>query len=426
MKERRDIFALHQRSPRGVLVSLVRANGSSYRRPGAHLYLAPTGETAGTISGGCLEADLLKKARWKVSNGPTIESYNTAFDDTAEIPYGLGCGGEVDLLLEDTTTPEAAALLEAMAASIQGEQRLVATVLPPLLPSPAQAAFARIILDTRGDVLFATESLPTEDIVDLRTHLRRALADPAMNHASTGDIFCERLAPLQRLIIFGAGEDAKPLAAMAAQLGWTVIVADSRSQHARPERFPTAQEVLVVTHAHEANVTTDDVVVLMTHSFEQDRRILTGLLTIEPRYLGILGARHRSALLLSEAAHSAGIAFETACDLVHAPVGLNLGGDGPEAIALAILSEAQSIINNHTLAPRAMNATEARKQLLHHQESSATRGTQPYCALDEVPIAGTTEQRLKHETLNAAVESSLGQGVATVLTLKDLAERDTE
>src|SRR5258708_1434284 len=118
MKERRDIFALHQRSPRGVLVSLVRANGSSYRRPGPHLYLAPTGETAGTIPGGCLEADLLKKARWKVSNGPAIESYNTAFDDTAEIPYGLGCGGEVDLLLEDTTTPEASALLDAIAVSI--------------------------------------------------------------------------------------------------------------------------------------------------------------------------------------------------------------------------------------------------------------------------------------------------------------------
>src|SRR5882757_1239018 len=163
MKERRDISALHQRSPRGVLISLVRANGSSYRRPGAHLYLAPTGETAGTISGGCLEADLLKKARWKITNGPAIESYNTAFDDTAEIPYGLGCGGEVDLLLEDTTTPEATAFLEAMAASLQGEQRLIATILPPLLPSSLQPAFARIVLDIHGDVLFATDSLPTEE-----------------------------------------------------------------------------------------------------------------------------------------------------------------------------------------------------------------------------------------------------------------------
>ena len=82
-----------------VLVTLVRAEGSSYRKPGARL-LTIGGEYAGTISGGCLEAEVLKKAAWAVRSGALVERYSTTFDDTSDIPYGLGCGGTVDLLLE--------------------------------------------------------------------------------------------------------------------------------------------------------------------------------------------------------------------------------------------------------------------------------------------------------------------------------------
>ena len=104
MMERRQIVRLWQQGGAAVLVTLVRAEGSSYRRPGARLLLGGRGEYAGTISGGCLETEVLRKATWLVREGAVVERYSTMFDDTAEVPFGLGCGGVVDLLLEPVDT----------------------------------------------------------------------------------------------------------------------------------------------------------------------------------------------------------------------------------------------------------------------------------------------------------------------------------
>lgn len=332
LKERREIVTLAGEGLEGVLVTLVRAAGSTYRRPGARLLALPDGRTAGTISGGCLEADLLRKAQWRVREGAVLQSYDTGFDDVAEIPFGLGCGGAVDLLLEPAGSPEARATLDALRATLDGEARRVITQLPS-----AGKAMARMVLDEDGDVLFASEHLSTEEIVPLR---RRALDGESEDR----EVFAEVIAPAQRLIVLGAGEDVKPLTRVAAELGWTVIVADGRPQQARAERFPQAHRVLVASSARQAGVAASDAVVLMTHSFEQDRLLLTELLAIRPRYLGLLGARHRSALLMRQACEESGMDFAEAIARVHAPIGLDLGGDGPESIALAIASEVQMVL----------------------------------------------------------------------------------
>ena len=401
LKERREIVALAAEQRTGVLVTLVRAKGSSYRAPGARLLVLPDGRTAGTISGGCLEADLLRKAAWTVRGGAAIERYHTGFDDTAEIPYGLGCGGEVDLMLEPLGTPEAAAVLEALQATLAGEERRIVTILPPVrlgatqpLPAavgrpaslascPATAAetpsFGRMVLDGAGDVVFVSEAIATETVVELR---RLALSEAAQSGGERGEgergrgerggeavsagLFVERLHPAQRLVIFGAGEDAKPLARLGAEMGWTVVIADGRAQYARAERFPAAHAVHVASSAAEVTVTRMDAVVLMTHSYEQDRRLLAELLTVRPRYLGVLGARHRSALLLSEAGEQAGLRLQEAVALVSAPVGLSFGGDGPEAIALSITAQIQAELQaaGTPVGHRRMDFAEAERQLL--------------------------------------------------------------
>src|SRR5712671_4623109 len=118
MMERRQIVRLWQQGDAAVLVTLVQAEGSSYRRPGARLLLGVRGEYAGTLSGGCLETEVVRKAAWLVRDGAMVERYSTMFDDTAEIPFGLGCGGVVDLLLEPADTPECRAVMQAMQASL--------------------------------------------------------------------------------------------------------------------------------------------------------------------------------------------------------------------------------------------------------------------------------------------------------------------
>ena len=362
LKERRDVVTLCRDAGMdgGVLFSLVAVRGSSYRRVGARLLALPDGRTAGTLSGGCLEAGLLRRAAWFVRGGARVEHFSTAFDDTAEIPYGLGCGGEVDLLAEPLASDEATALIDALHATLKGEHRTVATLLP-LAGQPLQ----RFVMDARGDVLFASASMATEDIVELR---RTALG---ASHGSLGGrIFVERVDPVQRLVIFGAGEDARPLAQLAHAMGWAVAVVDSRAERASAHRFPQAEAVVVAGDAASLPVRADDAVVLMTHSYEQDRRLLAEVLPLAPRYLGLLGARHRSALLLAEAAEIASLPLAIAVERTHAPIGLELGGDGPEAVALAIVAQLQHALTSHAAPSRAglADAVTARRMLLHEVE----------------------------------------------------------
>lgn len=375
VRERREIVRLSESASAGALITLVRASGSTYRRPGARLLVAEDGQFAGTISGGCLEADLLRKAAWKVRDGAVMEHFSTAFDDTAEIPYGLGCGGEVDILLEPAGTPEYEALLGAMQASLHGETFLVATTLPE-----GSVPFGRVIVDQIGNVVFASEHIATEDIVDLRAYLRQNFASARSEEAEAyRSFFFERIASPLRLFVFGAGEDARPLVRLAAELGWDVVVADRRPQHARAERFPEALWVTTQGDIASLGCTRDDAVVLMTHSYEEDRRLLAEMLPLQPRYLGLLGARHRSSLLLAEAAEAGGLLLSEACARLHAPVGLDLGGDGPHAVALSIVAEIQAALYDRAAARRGMTQEDVEQQLRE-------KGTLAnICAISDIP-----------------------------------------
>lgn len=344
MMERRQVVDFWQRGGGGVLVTLVAVEGSSYRQPGARLIAGAQGY-AGTISGGCLETDVVKKATWRVREGAAVERYSMAFDDTAEIPFGLGCGGTVDLLFEPLDTPEGQALMTAMRDSLQGLESMVITFLPG-----AGRGLRRLVLGPGGEIAFNSPGLSEEKISCARALL------PGRQYEGR---FVERLQAPQRLVVLGAGDDAKPLVRMAAGMGWQVLVADGRERLARAERFP---EAMVVDIA-KLDVRPADAVVLMTHSYEQDRELLVRVLPLAPRYLGLLGSRHRSSLLVSEAAAMLDCAVAWCCDRVFAPIGMDLGGDGPEAIALSIVAEVQGVVHGRGVASRRLTAPEVAEQL---------------------------------------------------------------
>ena len=127
MRERRQIVELWQRGDAERWPRSSAWKAPSYRRTGARLLISASGDYAGSISGGCLEAEVIRKAAWLIGDGAVVERYSTLFDDTAEIPYGLGCGGMVDVLLEPAGTPEFAALMQAMQASLHGQSFTVET-----------------------------------------------------------------------------------------------------------------------------------------------------------------------------------------------------------------------------------------------------------------------------------------------------------
>jgi xanthine/CO dehydrogenase XdhC/CoxF family maturation factor len=370
------------------------------------LLLTSGGEHAGTISGGCLEAEVSRKAWWLTANGPCLERYSSFADEDGGMPYGLGCGGTVSLLLEQgdavravldalalgTQTLQPAVLVMALRSTAAGGLGTLAvlcdlTAKNPLVGVPRKQGLAALYL--------RDGSLPTGLAEGARIALssRRscflneafAPCESAIIRTESGDAVLpayriEYLAPPPALTIFGAGDDALPLAEMAQALGWRVTVADGRAHLARLDRFPEAAAIRVLDYADprlraacgiagplpssdygpaswtppdpaaSGNLESDDFAVILTHSYEQDRALLAALLPRGLRYLGILGPRHRTERLLLEVTPALGLSIEDGFDRLHSPVGLDLGAGDPAAVALSIIAEMQAMLNNRRVS----------------------------------------------------------------------------
>lgn len=369
MAERRSILELwrSRTDDSATLVTLVRLEGSSYRRPGARLYIH-SGGYVGSISGGCLEGEIVRRSAWLTRAGAAVETYSTVFDDIHEIPYGLGCGGVLDLLLEPANSPEGAALLEAFEGAQRGETCYCATILPSrelTLSSNGASGFARVVAHQDGTICFGSAMLDAATQAELARLAQNATHPEAISF-TIGDqahaVFVEPILPPQRLVVFGAGDDARPLVSMAYALGWRVAVADGRGSLAQTERFPLAEQVVRLSdgaaNLDELHLDERDAVAILTHSFDQDLALLPKLLPLDLRYVGLLGSRNRSQLLLHETAQKLGWTPEQCLRRVRAPIGLDLGGDDPEAVALTILAEIQSILHGKPVHSRKMTEAE--------------------------------------------------------------------
>ena len=345
-----------------VLATVVAVEGPSYRKPGALMLLTADGRRVGTISGGCLEAQVASRAWWLTANGPTVQNYSTAEDD-GDRPYGSGCGGIVTLLLERSTT--AKPILQALAEAFERRVPLsIATVIEGT--RLGERAFAGPALSVgRHSATTAENRIDSLQALADRSfstcHSLAGIVDESgLHHRAWTDYRTARPA----LWIFGAGDDAVPLLLLARELGWFVSVADGRSHLATRDRFPTADSLSVLPIADLPGAAMDrllppfdgiqpqDAAIVMTHSFEQDAKILASLLAreVRPAYVGVLGPQRRTRELLGEAASllqfpaaaTASTADQWLAEL-HAPTGLDLGGDSPETIALCILAEIQKV-----------------------------------------------------------------------------------
>jgi xanthine/CO dehydrogenase XdhC/CoxF family maturation factor len=352
-----------------ALASIVAVQGPSYRKPGALMLLTPEGRRVGTVSGGCLEAEVVSRAWWLTGNGPTIQRYSTA-DDDGDRPYGSGCGGVVFLLLERRATagPLLAALEKAFALRVS---LAVATVLDG--PQIGRRAFASVDREQPENVHQARINRdPLQDLaqnaIANRESIESTIAVGEINARAWADFRPAR----PGLWIFGAGDDAQPLLRLAKELGLFVSVADGRSHLATRERFSAADQLSVLpfkdlpANPPEASMTAfgnmhpEDAVVVMSHSFEQDSKILACLLTLktQPAYIGVLGPQRRTRELLTEAGHLLNLPVNSIAaqadrwlDLLHAPTGLDLGAESPETIALSVLAEIQKVRTSSTALP---------------------------------------------------------------------------
>ena len=303
----------------GVLATLVNVEGSSYRRPGARLLVQPDGQRIGSISGGCLEEDVIGRALKVQQTGqPDVVVYDTTSENDLVWGVGLGCHGVVRVLLEKVAAPP-----------------------------PWATAMAQNFLRRRATALAITHGGDEPATWGTRLAAPGDCADPER-------LFLNVVAPPTALVIFGAGDDAQPLARLANELGWHVTIADPRPAFVSAERFPTAH-ARVTGRAEELVQKTspgsDTLAVVMTHHYVHDVPLLRELLARPLAYLGLLGPRKRAEKIFGDLENAGAIISAEQRARLHAPVGLDLGADGPEQVALSIIAEMQAVLAGRSARP---------------------------------------------------------------------------
>ena len=315
-----------------LLATVVRVSGSSYRRPGARLVATETARIAGSLSGGCLEGEVLRTGWWRTRNGPVVVRYDSS--DPDEPGAALGCGGVVDVLME---------------RGVPGGERDPLAFVERVLGGERRTAMATVFESTVDDVPVGTRWELGADgdprvLADLAALPPGARAAPRRYDGI--EVLLEPVVPPPHLFILGAGLDAIPVAEQARRLGWRITVCDGLARTTSRERFAAADHV-VGADLDEVRAMIDRsdraVAVVMAHDQRRDARAVAMLLGSAAQYIGILGPRHRTADLLPPTA---------AGDLrVHSPVGLDLGGETFEEIALAITAEILAVLNRTTAEP---------------------------------------------------------------------------
>lgn len=411
MNQVADILKLareaQQKNVDAVLATVVRTEGSAYRRAGAMMLICEDGRSVGMISGGCLEPHIIKRAFWLTRDGANVQVYQTGDDieyaengqaqvainkeagdteddlddldalDFDDLNFGLGCNGRVHVLFERLAT--AAPFLELVRQVRRTQQPVMAATLIRAngYQNTEPQIGMRINLDEHcnsGSLLEQTNhtvsdnesTLADINASSLLADTVRDLAEYKLSDKNTEYVIIQnnevitewlvqRLQPQVRLLICGAGNDVMPLVTMAKLQDWHVTVIDSRAQYATRMRFPQADTVMSLSLEDSdtlLKLSHNAAVALMSHSLSQDRARLAVLLAHPEnyRYIGQLGPRYRTERLINEI--SATISHPTVLDAgiskLHYPIGYKLGGDGPEALALGIMAQINAVMHEKT------------------------------------------------------------------------------
>jgi xanthine dehydrogenase accessory factor len=304
------------RGDRIALARVVATRRSAPRPVGSKLIVSETGELAGSISGGCVESEVVEAAREVLAGGePRLLTYGISDDQALGI--GLPCGGEIDVWVDEPDP----ALLERLAEVARGERRAVFFV-------DLDDGQQRLALDGDDDV--ADELIRSGHSRVVELHSRRVFAD----------VF----GPPPRLFVYGAVDTADALCAAAKAIGWRTIAADARKRFATRERLPHADEIIVAWPEEAlAQVAPDHTtaIVVLTHDDKFDLPLLTGALATEAYYIGALGSR-RNQERRRERLLDAGL-DESELERISGPAGLDIGAHTPAETAVSMLAEIMAV-----------------------------------------------------------------------------------
>jgi xanthine dehydrogenase accessory factor len=342
-----------------ALATVISVEGSAYRRPGARMLIAESGRTVGTISGGCLERDVVERATQVMeSRAALIVEYDTRGNEDIVWGLGLGCNGVVRILLESLHEGSAGVRALQFISDCLRERKcgLLATVITGTESQPGGEDYAvevgeRMLFDEELNVCgqsLAARALAArvrEDALEILAG-KRALMRSYEEGCGRTEIFFDVIKASRALVIFGAEHDALPLVRPARTLGWRVTVVDTRARKATKERFAEADEVLLCRAedvAAQVSLTENTAIVVMTHNYLDDIELLRALVPSPVFYLGVLGPKQRTSKLLEEIGVDRFGLTASRFARLHSPIGMDIGAETPEEIALAIICEIKAV-----------------------------------------------------------------------------------
>ena len=331
---------------------IVRLEGSAYRQPGAKLLVRDDGTLVGNVSGGCLESDV-REVGLKTMGGaaPKRLHYDTTGREDMVWGLGVGCGGKVDILVLSCAGPGITDVVEPVQRLLRGNEPFA---MSTVVSGPGAG---RIAVHTRKGLLAGCTGHAELDRQVAAVAAEQLKAEKSVFHESgeTG-VFTEVLVPPPSLVICGAGDDTMPLVRLATDAGFRVTVVDHRPAFLTEERFPTAfNRVLARPEEAPAEIPSGrgTFAVVKTHVLVHDRGWVERFIAGGARYVGVLGSRSRREEIMS------GLTPEQR-EAVYGPVGLDLGAEGPDQVAVSIVAELLAVCSG-----RKPQHLKDRKQPIH-------------------------------------------------------------
>jgi xanthine dehydrogenase accessory factor len=321
-----------------VLLSILSLEGSTPRHGGTKMVVDADGKPHGTVGGSLIEADAIREAKNVLAGKKsTIISYDLSGQDAAS--PDMICGGRVEILLDYlAATPENREFARQWHDLLrQGKDFYFLTRLQG--EGETLRVLGHGILDAEGNIYGGT-SLTTADTARLKPELHN-ISRTTILSLGESRVVVDRMRRLKTLYCFGAGHVAVPTAQLAAMVGFRVMVIDDRAEYANAERFPEADKILVINDFNRAveglEIDADAYIVIVTRGHQYDRVVLEQSLRTSAGYIGMISSRHKRAAIY-EYLMSRGFKKER-LEQVHSPIGINIGGETPEEIAVSIVAE---------------------------------------------------------------------------------------
>jgi xanthine dehydrogenase accessory factor len=336
---------------RFALATVVRVEGSSYRRTGARMLVREDGIWVGGISGGCLEKDALKRAARAIAKDiPSVVTYDTTQDDAHQIGVGLGCNGVIDVLFTPLASHDKYHPVEILKASLQGERtpKIFLSVIHAAGEWGALKQGQFIEYHNAADLHFIQDKV-FEETLECKIMMQRekqasALLNLDWTEGRSVSLFIEILLPQTQVIFMGNQYDLSPMVQLAAAMGWrSILVANPLKLS--PAVFSLADAVCPETEFPRLKVDRFTAIVLMAHDYKTDLANLSGALLTPAFYIGLLGPLTRAEKMFREI-HAAGkILTDGDKNRIYAPAGLDLGALSPEEIALSVFAEIRTVLS---------------------------------------------------------------------------------